>query len=144
MLPEPSVLPSIPLGGQWVRRCRIYVSDEKTAGGSFTKSQGVPFIPSTLFPLVPSKGVLQVAGPDWLSLSTSPISGRLHFGPHGEVSFLCGYAAPLAVYLHSRGSEHHLGSSAFCSSYISTVYVYSEPCSNPEPYFNNLTHNGIC
>jgi hypothetical protein len=47
---------------------------ENPAASSFIDSQGALFVPSILIPLFPSKHVLQVVVPDWLSLSESPIS----------------------------------------------------------------------
>ena len=62
---------------------------ENPAASSFIDSRGALFVPSILIPLFPSKHVLQVAVPDWLSLFASSISrliGRLQFGPHVEVA----------------------------------------------------------
>ena len=74
-------------------------ASENTTASSFIKSLGVPFVLSTCVPLVPSKRVLQVAVPDWLSLSASPnsrLSGRLQFGIPMEVAST---AAPTPMFL---------------------------------------------
>lgn len=59
MLSESSVLPSIPLGGNgWEGAESTAQTPEAVDNGaasSFINSQGVPFIPSIRFPLVPSR-----------------------------------------------------------------------------------------
>lgn len=92
-------------------------------------------------PLSPSKHVLQVTVPHWLSLSVSPISRlsvRLQFGPHTEVisvaarphsPFMRKWPQPrqrgLPVLLHSGTMTECPFSSYGCSEYFERHTCFS-------------------